>query len=76
MEFLLSSLNNSQRIEIQLNELGPLRKEWLAALCILGDIDKNNPEGWDMLIKWTEEFLNKLKGLKPRHTTLSSERPL
>jgi transcriptional regulator with XRE-family HTH domain len=73
MDFLLSSLNNSEKIEIPLNELGPIRKEWLAALCILGDVQKYNPEGWDMLIDWTEELLNKLKDLKPTHSVLCSE---
>jgi transcriptional regulator with XRE-family HTH domain len=73
MSFLLSSLNTSKKIDILLNELGPIRKEWLAALCILGDLDKNSPEGWGTLIDWTERFLKRLKGLKPQHTVLGRE---
>jgi hypothetical protein len=70
MEFLLSSLNSSHKIEIPLNELGPVRKEWLAALIILGSVSDKNPQGWETLIDWTEGFLQRLKTLKPKHTDL------
>jgi transcriptional regulator with XRE-family HTH domain len=73
MGFLLSSLNSSQEIVIPLKELGPVRKEWLAALCIFGDLDKNNPKGWDTLIDWTKGLLKRLKDLKPNYNNLRRE---
>jgi len=60
MEFLLSYLNSAKRFEILLDQLGPFRKEWLAALCILGEVDIYNPEGWDYLLQWHDGFRNKL----------------
>ena len=70
LEFLQCYFNCSERLEIQLGELGPLRKEWLAALCILGDVIDKNPEGWDDLLDWHRIFYTRLKGLKPKFTTL------
>ena len=61
MEFLLSYLNSARRFEIPLDQLGPYRKEWLAALCILGDVVNENPEGWDDLFQWLDGFREKLR---------------
>jgi transcriptional regulator with XRE-family HTH domain len=73
MEFLLSYLDSGKRIEIPLKELGPLRKEWVAALLILGDIKKHDPDGWDDLINWNINFLQKIKKETPSYKSLIDE---
>jgi transcriptional regulator with XRE-family HTH domain len=73
MRFLLSCLNSSEKIDVPLNELGSVRKEWLAALLILGNVQEKNPKGWDALISWTEDFLDKLKSSVPPYTGLDPE---
>jgi transcriptional regulator with XRE-family HTH domain len=70
LEFLQCYFNCSERLEIQLGELGSLRKEWLAALCILGDVNDKNPEGWDNLLEWLNSFFTRLKALKPKFISL------
>jgi len=75
MEFLLSYLNSAKRFEIPLDQLGLFRKEWLAALCTLGDVDKKDPEGWDDLLQWLDGFIKKL--CKPKYVTIGdSTNPL
>jgi transcriptional regulator with XRE-family HTH domain len=59
MEFLLSYLKSGKKLDIPLAQFGPIRKECLAAICTLWDVDKGNPEGWDDLLLW-------LKGLEGR----------
>jgi hypothetical protein len=54
-------------------ELGPIRKELLAAFCILGEISEGNPTNWDGLIEWAFDFAEKLKKLKPPYTTLCEQ---
>jgi transcriptional regulator with XRE-family HTH domain len=60
MKFLLTYLKSAKKLEILLDQLGSYRKEWLAALCILGEVDFNKPEGWDDLLEWFDEFRKKL----------------
>jgi hypothetical protein len=76
MEFLLSSLNSSKKIDIPLNKLGPIRKKWLAAFCILGDVYTNNPEGWNELLKWLKDFTSELEKIKPSFVVLGEPAPL
>jgi len=71
LEFLKCYFYSSERFEVHLEKLGPLMKEWLAALCILGNVGDKNPEGWDELLDWFNGFYTRLKGLKPKFTTLS-----
>jgi transcriptional regulator with XRE-family HTH domain len=73
MKFLLSYLKSAKRFEIQIDQLGPSRKEWLAALCILGEVDKYHPEGWDDLLQWFDEFRKELS--KPRYVTVDNGGP-
>jgi transcriptional regulator with XRE-family HTH domain len=61
MKFLLTYLKSAKWFEIPLDQLGHFRKEWLAALCILGEVDMHNPEGWDDLLQWLDGFRNKLR---------------
>jgi len=75
-EFLLSYLKCGQKLEIPLNLLGSIRKEWLAALCILCDVKKDNPKGWNELLQWMDEFIKKLHEIKPKHTTFGEDDPL
>jgi len=75
-EFLLSYLKCGQKFEIPLNLLGSIRKEWLAALCILGDVKKDNPNGWDGLLQWADEFVKKLHEKKPKNNLLGADDPL
>jgi transcriptional regulator with XRE-family HTH domain len=71
MRFLFAALKNSEKIEIPLSKFGPLAKEYLAALCILGDLKANTPKGWDEFIKWLEDFAIKLKKTKPKWSNTS-----
>jgi transcriptional regulator with XRE-family HTH domain len=71
MVFLLSYLNSAKRLQIPLDQLGPFRKEWLAALCILGEIDIYNPEGWEDLLQWLDGFRKKLH--KPDYVTADAD---
>jgi transcriptional regulator with XRE-family HTH domain len=73
VEFLLSYLKSAKKFEIQLDQLGPSRKEWLSALCILGEVDKKNPEGWNDLLQWLDEFREKL--CKPEYVTVDNNGP-
>jgi transcriptional regulator with XRE-family HTH domain len=75
-EFLLSYLKCGKKFEIPLNQLGTIRKEWLTALCILGDVKEGNPEGWNELLQWVDEFVKKLHEKKPKHTILGVDGPL
>jgi transcriptional regulator with XRE-family HTH domain len=68
MEFFLSSLNSSEKMEIPLKEMNPLRKECQAALFTLGDVKKDNPGGWDSLLSWIDNLRARLK--KPKFTIL------
>jgi transcriptional regulator with XRE-family HTH domain len=65
MEFLLSYLSSAKKLEIPVDRLGPVRKEWLAALCTLGNINLKDPEGWGDLLQWMSEFEKKLQSYKP-----------
>jgi transcriptional regulator with XRE-family HTH domain len=60
MKFFLTYLKSAKWFEIPLDQLGPSRKEWLAALCILGEVDMHNRDGWDYLLQWLDEFREKL----------------
>jgi transcriptional regulator with XRE-family HTH domain len=73
MQFLLSALESSEKIEIPLKGLGPLRREWLAAFCVLYDIDQFNPTGWDDLCEWLDDFITKVKTDKPTFVTGSGK---
>jgi transcriptional regulator with XRE-family HTH domain len=64
MDFLLSALNSTERLEIPLDQFGPLRKEWLAALFTLGDVKENRPEGWNELLSWANGFITKLEEIR------------
>jgi transcriptional regulator with XRE-family HTH domain len=70
MEFLLSCFRSIDRFEIPIKELGALRKEWLTAIFIFGNVKKFNPDGWDDLITWNKDFLSKLEKQKPEVITL------
>jgi hypothetical protein len=73
----LAALKSSEKIEISLSQFGPFTKEYLAALCILGDLKAETPEGWDEFIKWLEDFAIKLKEREPRWVRTSiSERSI
>jgi len=61
MEFLLTYLKSAKRFAIPLDQLGPSRKEWLAALFTLGDVVNENPEGWNDLLQWLDGFRKKLR---------------
>ena len=69
-EFLLSYLKYGKKFEIPLDQLGSIRKEWLAALCILGDVKKDNPKDWDELLQWIDKAVKELRQLKPNFVTL------
>jgi len=75
-EFLLSYLKCGKKFEIPLDKLGFIRKECLAALCVLGDVMNNNPKDWDELLQWVDEFVNKLHKIKPKHVTFGEGNPL
>jgi transcriptional regulator with XRE-family HTH domain len=76
MEFLIAALNSFKKMEIPLDHLGVLRKEWLTALYIFGKVEKNNPEGWDELMQWFDDFVAKLKKTKPKFAILGQAEPL
>jgi hypothetical protein len=76
MEFLLAALNSSKAIGVPLDQLGALRKTCLAALFTFGEVEKNNPEGWDELIQWFDDFVAKLKKAKPKFTIMGQADPL
>jgi transcriptional regulator with XRE-family HTH domain len=76
MEFLIAALNSFKKIDVPLDHLGVLRKEWLAALYTFGEVNKNVPEGWDELIQWFDDFVAKLKKIKPNLTILGQADPL
>ena len=65
MKFLLANLNSSEKIEIPLKDLGPMRKEWLAALCIFGEVFTRDTRGWDELINWLNNFSLKANKERP-----------
>jgi transcriptional regulator with XRE-family HTH domain len=76
MDFLLAALNSSKAIGVPLDQLGAFRKEWLAALYTFGEVEKNNPEGWDALIQWFDDFVAKLKKTKRNFAILGQAEPL
>jgi transcriptional regulator with XRE-family HTH domain len=76
MEFLIAALNSFKKIEVPLDHLGVFRKEWLAALFTFGEVEKNNPEGWDELIQWFDDFGAKVKKAKPNFVELGQADPL
>jgi transcriptional regulator with XRE-family HTH domain len=76
MQFLLAALNSSEKIEIPLNPLGPIRKEWLAALCTLGNVKYFNPKGWKELLAWLDELVKRLNKRKPEFHTLGEQKPI
>jgi len=67
MEFFISNLNSSKNIEIPLNGFGPKRKEWLAALCILGEVGTHNPTGWKDLLEWIVVLASELQEKNPKY---------
>jgi len=73
MEFLLSCLNSTDRFEIPIKEIGFLRKEWLAALLIYGNVKMQNPEGWSELICWMKDFSTKLGNKEPPYLTIGDD---
>jgi transcriptional regulator with XRE-family HTH domain len=76
MEFLLTALNSSKAIGVPLDQLGALRKTCLAALFTFGEVEGNNPEGWDELMQWFDDFVAKLKKAKPNFAILGQADPL
>ena len=75
-EFLLSYLKCEKKFEIPLDQLGSIREEWLAALCVLGDVTIDNPKGWDELLQWVDEFVKKLHKIKPTYVKFGEGDPL
>ena len=73
LEFFLSCLNSSDSIEIPLAGFGPKRKEWLAALCIFGEVAMQDPNGWKELISWVNKLSRDIKKLAPRFTTFTDK---
>ena len=64
MEFFLSNLNSSKKIEIPMKGLGPVCKEWLAVLCTFGEVYPGNTDGWNELLKYMKELPFRLEKLK------------
>jgi transcriptional regulator with XRE-family HTH domain len=76
MRFLLAALNSSEKIEIPLSPLGRIRKECLAALYTLGNVEDRNPNGWEKLLPWINDFVIRLKKLSPEFYTLGQQKPI
>jgi transcriptional regulator with XRE-family HTH domain len=60
IEFFLAYIKSAKKLEIPVNQLGPLRKEWLAALCVIEDVEKNTSEGYYDLLGWMRKFEKKV----------------
>ena len=65
-EFFLSSLKCSRKIDIPLNILGPIRKEWLAAIFTYGDVNTENSKGWNELLEYIKSLIIKLENKNPK----------
>jgi transcriptional regulator with XRE-family HTH domain len=76
MKFLLSCFESIDRFVVPISELGALRREWLSAIFIFGDVKEKNPNGWDDLISWIKDFSYKLEKQKPEFNTLVKSEPI
>jgi hypothetical protein len=66
MQFLFTAFESLEKIAISFKQLGPLGREWLAALVILYTIDHYDSKGWNELEEWLTGFVQKLKNTKPK----------
>jgi len=49
-----------------LNILGPIRKEWLAAIFTYGDVNTENSKGWNELLEYIKSLIIKLENKNPK----------